>query len=297
MCEVRKQLQPTAIEEEGQNCYNKEKYQQISMPHENPVEHVQEQVAKGEALNVSREHVVKLAKNKTEHLKLKHVVHKENAEKRRALAANIEAHKKDAEAELSDTEKKDMDTLTTELKAETVAVAPQSFLDTAMEKFDYYSKKVIDFVTPFLERAQNFFAGSTGKLWTMMGMKIPGWATPDAMELRDLKAIFREPEFAKITFERNPATDADRTKMTELREVFLNADPSTVPQNMQEFMRTVSREALKLKGPTATTLTMQDLVDTARRTYKVKKPEAPPAQPPAAPPTNPPTTPNKPPTP
>lgn len=269
-----KRLETTAIEEKGQNCYNKEKHTQISMPHENPAEHVQEQLTKNEqTLSVDRKHVVKLAKDKTEQLKLKQVVHKEHVDKRRALAASIEAHKKDAEPELSDTEKKDVDTLTAELKAEAVAVQPKKFLDTAMDKFDEYSKKILDFIAPFFERAQNFFAGSTGKLWTMMGLEIPSWAKPDAVELRDLKAVFREPEFEKITFERNADVNADLTKMAELREVFLNADQNAVPANMQAFMRLVVREALKLKGPTATSVMMQDLVDTARRMYKVTKKE------------------------
>lgn len=247
----------------------------MTHPHENPSEHVKKQIeSNAPDLHLEREHVVKLAKDKAEQLKLKHVVHKENVEKRRKLAAKIEQHKKDSEHELSDAEEKEVDSLATELKAETVNVQPKGFMDTAMEKFDEYSQKILNFVTPIFERLQNFFAGATGKLWTMMGLSIPDWAKPDAVELRDLKAIFREEEFAKIAFERNPKPEEDAKKMTELREIFLNADQSVVPANMQAFMRVVVREALKLKGPSANSLMMQDLVDAARRTYKVaKKPE------------------------
>lgn len=146
-------------------------------------------------------------------------------------------------------------------------------LDTITDKIEEMTKKFGDFLAPFIEKAQNFFGGSVGKLWTMLGLTIPAWATPDAIELRGLKAIFRETEFQDLSFEKNPDVNADRTNMRALKEIFLKADKSKMPANsMQDFLREALRETRTFKG-TDKSFTLEDIVDAARRAFPEKKEE------------------------
>lgn len=270
--EVRVRTKTTAIEEEAQNCYNKEKYPQISMSQ------LIEKLDKGERLqeeDVKPEHK-EAAKKK---------VHEHASEQRKGLKEKIknyrEKHtdtlkKQEGQKEVKTEVAKALEELDAHIDvAEKAAAgpaappeAPKSFLDTAMGKIEEYSKKVSDFLAPLIEKAQDFFAGSAGKLWVMMGLTVPSWAAPEATELRGLKTLFRE-EFKDLTLERGETKD-DRDKMLKLKEIFLGANKDTAPANMKEFLTAVITEAKKIESDKKA-FTMDDLLLAAKRKFPTEK--------------------------